>query len=275
VLVATAGDKAICVRVGADASTNRITRRGLAPHIIDRRLFDKGGPLKQVLITRPEPGATETAARLTAVGLVPIVAPVLSIIARQVSAPDGVAGTLLTSRNAVAACPPSLHDRPVFAVGSATAARAAEAGFSRVFNADGDAAALASLVAGTLLPAYGSLFMPAGLGQGTELAASLRRCGFRVIRRAAYRAVYVPVLPDAAAMHLRQGQLAAAMFFSAETSHHFVRLVRAAGLTDAVCEVAAVSISERAAVALRPLPWRRISVAAKPNQDAMLLLLND
>jgi len=63
------------------------------------------------------------------------------------------------------------------------------------------------------------------------------------------------------------------MFFSGETSRHFVRLLRAAGLVEAVRNVEAVSISERAAVALRPLPWRRISVAAKPNQDAMLALL--
>jgi uroporphyrinogen-III synthase len=231
--------------------------------------------LKRILITRPEPGASQTAARLTAVGLCPVVAPVLAIIARDLHAPGHVAATLLTSRNAVAACPPSLHDRPVFAVGTATAAQATEAGFRRVFNADGDATALASLVADTLSPADGSLFLPTGQGQGAELTESLRRHGFHVIRRVAYQAAGVPALPDSAATHLRQGDLAAVMFFSGETSRHFVRLLRAAALADAVQDVEAVSISERAAVPLRHLPWRRISVAAKPNQDAMLVLLND
>jgi uroporphyrinogen-III synthase len=182
---------------------------------------------------------------------------------------------LLTSRNAVAACPPSLHDRPLFAVGTATASQAIEAGFRRVFNADGDAATLAALVADMLSPADGSLFLPTAQGQGTDLTRSLRQNGFHVIRRVAYKAAGVPVLPDSAATHLRQGNLAAAMFFSGETSRHFVRLLRAAALADAIRDVEAVSISERAAVPLRPLPWRRISVAAKPNQDAMLVLLND
>ena len=231
--------------------------------------------MKRVLITRPEPGASETAGRLTALGFLPIVAPVLSIIPRQVSAPDRVAATLLTSRNAVSGCPASLHDRPVFAVGTATATRAAEAGFRHVFNADGDATALASLVGGTLAPMHGSLFLPAGRGHGMELAASLRRRGFRVIRRVAYQAAGVSVLPDAVATYLRQGQLTAAMFFSAETACQFGRLLHAADLTDAVRDVAAVSISERAAVPLRRLSWRRIRVAAEPNQDAMLVLLND
>jgi uroporphyrinogen-III synthase len=231
--------------------------------------------LKRILITRPEPGATETAARLTALGFLPVVAPILSIVAREVSALPRVAATLLTSRNAIAACPPSLHDRPVFAVGTATSVRAFEAGFSRVSNAEGDAAALAGLIARAMSPADGSLFLPAGKGQGTQLAASLRQHGFHVVRRVAYQTTYVPVIPETIETHLRQGRLVAAMFFSAETSRHFVRLLRVAGLTDAVRPVEAVSISEPAAVALRPLLWRRAGVAAKPNQEAMLALLHD
>jgi uroporphyrinogen-III synthase len=81
------------------------------------------------------------------------------------------------------------------------------------------------------------------------------------------------MLPASAALPLRNGQVAAVMFFSGETARHFVRLLRAAGLTEAVRDVEAVSISDRAAVALRPLPWRRVHVAATPNQDAMLALL--
>jgi uroporphyrinogen-III synthase len=229
--------------------------------------------LKRVLITRPEPGATQTAARLTALGLVPIVAPVLSVATKAVRAPDRVAATLLTSRNAVAACPASLHDRPIFAVGGATAAQAAQSGFTRVFDADGDAKALAGLVADTLSPTDGSLFLPTAQGQGIDLAVCLRQRGFHVIRRVAYQTVGVPVLPEAAATNLRQHQLAAIMFFSGETARHFVRLLHEAALSDAVRDVEAVSISDRAAMALRTLPWRRISVAAKPNQDAMLVLL--
>jgi uroporphyrinogen-III synthase len=72
---------------------------------------------------------------------------------------------------------------------------------------------------------------------------------------------------------LQQGQLTAAMFFSTETAQHFVRLVLEAGLGEPIQGVEAVSISERSAMALKKLTWRRISVAAKPNQDAMLALL--
>jgi uroporphyrinogen-III synthase len=225
------------------------------------------------LVTRPQPGAAETAARLTALGFLPIVSPVLTITTRTVQPPNRFAATVVASRNAIEACPPSVHDRPVFAVGTATAAQAAKAGFSRVFNADGDATALAALVAETLSPAAGTLFLLAPQGQGGNLAASLRQRGFHVLRRVAYRVDSIASLPQSVALSLRQRQVSAAMFFSGETSRHFVRLLRIAELVESVRYVEAVSISERAAMALRALPWRRIRVAAKPNQDAMLALL--
>lgn len=229
--------------------------------------------MKRVLVTRPEPGATQTAARLTALGLIPIVAPVMSVAPIGFLAPKRVAATLLTSRNAIAGCPPSLYAYPVFAVGTATANEAMRAGFSQVYDAAGDATALVDLVARTLSRLPSRLFLPTGQGQGTELAASLRQRGFQVIRRVAYTVSGVPVLPEVAATHLRQRQLAAATFFSGETARHFVHLVKAAKLIETVREVEAVSISERTAVALSALPWRRMSVAPRPNQDAMLKLL--
>ncbi len=229
---------------------------------------------KCILIARPEPGATETASRLVLLGYCPIVVPVLEIETRPFVVPDSIAATLLTSRNAIAACPPSLHRRPVFAVGSATAARATQAGFTQVMSADADAHALTRLVAGTLSPAGGSLLLPVGEGQGIEVATALRAHGFHVIRRIAYRAKGITKLPEAAATHLRERTLTAAMFFSGESSRHFVRLLLEAGLTRTVRDVEAVSISAKAAVALRVLPWRCIGIAAKPNQDAMLVLLS-
>lgn len=229
--------------------------------------------MKRVLITRPEPGATQTAARVVALGLEPIVAPVLSIGIKHVQFPKGIAAILLTSRNAIPACSAASPDCPIFAVGVATADAARKVGFSRVFSADANAIALAALVEKTLSPFHGALFLPVGQGQGIDLAASLRQSGFQVLRRVAYTASGVSVLPTAADDHLRRGEVLFAMFFSGETSRHFVRLLRAKKLSNAVRDIEAVSISAQAAMALRSLPWRRISVADKPNQDAMLALL--
>lgn len=233
-----------------------------------------GAPARIVLITRPEPGAQETAARVAAMGARPVLAPMLRIEPRALRLPTPLpAAVLVTSGNAIPALPDVLHDVPLFAVGAATAARARAAGFTRVESADGDASALAALVQARLPADRGALLLASGLRQGGALAAALRAGGFRVTRRVAYAAQPATALTAETEALLRAGVPLAALFFSAETAHAFVRLVRRAALGERLRESEAVSIGMRASVALEALPWRRIRVAARPTQDEMLALL--
>jgi len=230
-----------------------------------------------VLITRPEPGAGETAARVAALGFSPIIAPVVTIRALPARLPpaDNLQAILVASGNALGGIPPSHRRLPMFAVGAATAARAHAAGFAIVSSADGDADALIRLVTRACDAAGAPLLLLAGRDQGVALAGALRAHGFHVIRRVTYTAAPVPHLPATARDALRAGTLAAALFFSADTARHFVRLLGRARLHEAVRTVDALAIGGPAAVALQALPWRRIRVAARPNQDAMLALLDD
>jgi uroporphyrinogen-III synthase len=184
-----------------------------------------------------------------------------------------LAGVLVTSGNALAALLPGCRDRLILTVGDATAQRARATGFHNVVSADGDATALAALLRRRLRPQDGTLLLASGQGQGQALAADLRGDGYRVIRRVVYLARPVSALSDAAAAALAGRQVRAALFFSADTAHHFVRLVQRAGLTNAVGPSEAVAIGQAAGMALERLPWRRIRVAAKPNQNEMLVLL--
>jgi uroporphyrinogen-III synthase len=161
----------------------------------------------------------------------------------------------------------------VLAVGEATASRARAAGFGKVSSADGDAGALAQLAAQNCDIGGAPLLLLCGRHQGITLAADLRTSGFRVIRRVSYAVAPVPRLPPAAGDALRTGTLVAALFFSADTARHFVRLLGRARLHEAVRSIDALAIGKPAAVALQALPWRRIRVATRPNQDAMLALL--
>lgn len=228
-----------------------------------------------VLVTRPEPGASDTADRLSILDLVPVVAPLLTIRGRQTRLPPSgeIQAILATSGNAVAALPLSHRGMPLLTVGDATAERARAAGFARVHSANGDALDLAALAAQMLSPSNGPVLLVCGRGQGKALADALRAHGFRVARRIVYAAEKVAALPEAAAAALRNDMLRAALFFSAETAHHFVRLTTAAGLADRVRGVQALAIGAAAGVALQELPWRDVLVAARPTQDELLALL--
>ena len=224
-----------------------------------------------VLVTRPEPGASETAQRLLALGFVPILAPLFRIEPLALAPPDGLDAVLVTSGNALPALPEGLRATPLLAVGDATAERARAAGFARVLSADGDAVALAAL-AQRACRAGASLLLATGRGQGASLAAALRAQGFVVHRRVAYAARPVRRMPAPAVEGLQEGSVTAALFLSAETARIFARLLPRR-LLPALANVDALAIGEPAADALRFLPWRRVRVSAKSNQDSIMALL--
>lgn len=223
------------------------------------------------MVTRPEPGASETARRLRALHHDPVIAPLLHIRPLALAPFGQVGAVLVTSGNAVPLLPASLHGVPLLAVGHATAERARSAGFTQVASADGDAAALADLTRRACPPGLALLFATAR-GQGMMLAAALRAQGFAVRRRAVYAARPARQMPPEALRALREGRLAAALFLSAETARAFVRLLPA-GLHPALAAVDALAIGQPAADALCVLPWRRVRVSAKPTQDSLLALL--
>jgi len=218
-------------------------------------------------------------------GLTPLVAPLQAVepVPIRLPPPERVAGLVLTSRNAITAIPPAWHAVPVWAVGDATASRARAAGFGGVSSADGDAVALANLIARSIpdpapppagrRPVRATLLLATGRGVGGPITVMLRQHGFRVIRRIAYRARAAPNLPDTAIEALTAGLPLAVLFFSAEAARVFCRLVIRAGLAPAIAAHDAIAISSTAGMALRSLPWRAIRVAARPNQDAMLAML--
>lgn len=224
-----------------------------------------------ILITRPEPDASETATLVARLGFDPVVAPVLQIRPGAVAPGLQVDAVLVTSRNALPGLPEFYRPVRLLTVGRATATRAASCGFSDVLDADGDAADLALLAQRVLKPGA-RLLVAHGRGQGDALMGNLRRLGFRVRGRRAYAAVPAPTLPEPAASALREGSLRAAMFLSAETARVFVRLLPDR-LRPLVAEVDAVAIGQTAASALAPLPWHRVRVSLKPTLDEVLALL--
>jgi uroporphyrinogen-III synthase len=226
---------------------------------------------RAILITRPEPGAAETARALTALGWQPVFAPALSLTALPCESLPRCQALVLTSRAAARALPPAAL--PVIAVGEATAAEARARGFADVAAAAGDAAALAALIGATRRPEAGALCLAVGEGYALDLAAALRAKGFRVMRRVVYAARPSASLPGEAQQALRDGSIHAALFTSPRLARETIRLLRAAGLASAAQRIIALALSPRIAATLGALPWAEILTAARPDQAALLACL--
>jgi uroporphyrinogen-III synthase len=226
----------------------------------------------RVLITRPVPEARALARLLEARAHVVAIEPLLTIepLPATLDLTD-VQAVAVTSTNAVPALGAARH-LPVFAVGAASAAAARAAGCARVESAAGDAASLARLIVASCRPADGAILHVCGTEVRPGLAEGLRAAGFGFRRQAVYRARPVQALSAPACALLRQG-IDAVLLFSPRTAATFAGLIgrhaleRCLGATDACCLSAAV------ADACRALAWRRVRIAARPDQEALVELL--
>jgi uroporphyrinogen-III synthase len=228
----------------------------------------------RVLVTRPEPGAARTAEALRAAGWQPLLAPMLEIARRGpvLPVPGAVQAVLVTSANALPAFDAAWHRKPLLAVGAATAAAARAQGFAVVESAEGDALALAALVTYRLTPRDGPLLLATAERQGEMLVELLRAGGFGVLRRAVYTARPVRRLPDAATAAIAGRDLAAALFFSAETARAFTHALPVR-LRPSLAAIRALSLSPAVDTALADLPFASRQVAACPTAAALLAIL--
>ena len=135
----------------------------------------------RVWVTRTQPGADATAARLRDLGHDPIVSPVLAVRRLPVETGLSAVGALaFTSANAVDAfadAAKGARSLPVFTVGDATAAAARRAGFTDVLSAQGDIHALAELIVRERSRVRGGVLQPAAGEPAADLEALLAEHG--------------------------------------------------------------------------------------------------
>ncbi|MDO9502755.1 uroporphyrinogen-III synthase, partial [Falsiroseomonas sp.] len=163
-------------------------------------------------------------------------------------------------------------------VGEGTAEAARAAGWAQAEAAGGTAVDLARLASARLDPQAGPLLLAVGQGYALDLAADLRRRGFRVLRRIAYAARPATTLPGAVRDALASGEVPPVILFhSPRSARCAITLFREAGHAETIAQMAALVISPRVAEAARtaiaPLRWRDLRVAARPSEDALLALL--
>lgn len=226
-----------------------------------------------VLITRPQPAASEIAAELKERGIDAVVEPLLRIVPRSTALDlANVEALLFTSSNGVSAfvSQSTARSLPVLTVGDATAAAAREAGFATVHSAAGAVGDLATLVRTTVKPGA-TLLHGAGADLAGDLAADLP--GYFIRRVTLYDAVAATSLSDAARRALRAGEIQAVLLYSPRTARTFSALAAAAGIDTG--GLIALAMSGNVAAVLAPNRWRGVKTAAAPTGAAMLALLDE
>ncbi len=227
-------------------------------------------PRPRILVTRSEPGASETAARLHAAGYDAVLEPLFAIVPIEVVLPDFDA-LAFTSANGVrrfAVLAPRRHT-PVFCVGARTAQAAREAGFVDVTSADGDVRALGDMILAKL-PAGARLLHAGNEDSRGDLAGRLVSDGIAAQFVALFRAEPVPAPGPALAR-----QLAGERVFAAALVHSPRGGEILAGMISAAANPAAVDVAAISPAAAAPLTGlaRRVAIAEAPNEESLFSAL--
>lgn len=233
--------------------------------------LDRPPRRRRLWVTRAEPGASETAARLRALGLEPEVFPLLRVEPATGGAFDleGLQSLAFTSANGVRAFGQlsPRRDFSVFAVGPATAAAAKAAGFAQVTAGDGDGRALAERIA-ALSPA-GEIGVAAPDLPAFDLAGALQAKGLTARRLILYRTEMATDVPPALRRALAAQAIDGVLLHSPRAAEALAGLDLAAPI---IADLELFALSEACAAPVRGLGWRRLQVARSP-QDAELLKL--
>ncbi len=189
---------------------------------------------------------------------------------------SGVQAVLLTSANGARALAQATVERDisVYAVGDATAREASDLGYNAVTSAAGDVDRLTEVVTDALDTKAGRLIHVAAHHVAGNLVDTLSERGFEVERAELYEAVAYEQIDPKVERELRDGSIHVVLFFSPRTALAFVNLVRHAHLEKACENLEAVCISEAVAKEIDAIAWHGIAIAAHPNQESLLAVLD-
>ena len=225
-----------------------------------------------VWITRGEPGATATAARLAKLGFDPIIAPLLSFMDLdadlKIGPDEALAFTSVKGVERAAALTTQRHS-PVFAVGDVTAEAARAAGFKSVASAGGDVLALAALIIDAR-PKGGVLHTAARQTAG-DLVGVLTQAGVKARKLAAYETAALATLPDRVATVLASSRLCALLIHSPKAGQAAAACFEGCGF--ALDGVAVFGLSLACVAPLGRVGLKRLAAPSIPTEDALMAML--
>lgn len=229
----------------------------------------------RVLVTRPEPQARRTAGRLEQLGHKAVLLPLTKAIHDPQAAHAALGkphvALAVTSSEALrvlSSLGPELRpnlDKPLFAVGPATAAAARRRGFDNVLEGPGNGSGLAAHIVAQASPPAGTILYLAGRPRSPEFETSLADAGLDFSTAEIY--AMQPISHQERAVAAAFKGVDAVLLYSRENARLLFDLPSPAP------DVVYLCISEKVAEAIPRQFHGNIKIAVHPDEQALLALL--
>lgn len=233
---------------------------------------------RRVLVTRPEPDAAQTAARLAATGYAPIVLPLFETLALAVdrsAIPRDAVAVAATSANAIRLAPreivAALRHLDCFCVGAKTADAARRNGFESIIEGSGDARRLATVIIESEI--QGPLVYLCGRVRRPDLEDAFGAAGIANVPVEVYDTQAISRADREVLSILDGSPIDMALVYSVTAGKALDKLSRAQNFRHLFEKTAFFCLSERVATTLQSDEPRLIRTSLEPTEDAMLSLM--
>jgi uroporphyrinogen-III synthase len=249
---------------------------------------------KMTLIIRPQPDADRDVTLLQRYGVPALASPSMKRIHQAHDLPELVdfSGIILTSRNAVEAITKldkvnadrsSWAKLPVFAVGSATAAAARDAGLSNIIRGTGGGAGLLAPISRYFTENMGKqkngkpsnknlpLLWPSAVEISFDMVAALAAHGVPVKRLPVYQMIANDALDLTITDKITQGSIAAVVATSPRSVQIFRRNLDAVGKASSLARMVLIAGSSAIATAAGG-GWQTVYTARQPRRSRLLAI---
>ena len=233
----------------------------------------------RVLVTRPEPGAAQTARRLEELGFSPVLLPLSETRALPVDVATipVAAAVAVTSANALRHASRdlvgALAERPCFAVGEKTAAAARAAGFAKVTQGPGGAEQLASMLLEQAAPGETVVYL-CGRVRLCSFEELLADAGIAVVVVETYDTLGLTNAEDADYLSLIGQPVDAAVLYSVVAAEALLDIAHQPKLSHLFENTMFVCLSSRIASVISDRSQAKFLIAAEPTEEALLSLLS-
>ena len=232
----------------------------------------------KILITRPEPDASDLALKLVSRGYQVLTAPIVDIVQYKDTLInlERISAVITSSKNGIRALANASNDRStcLYVVGKGSKEEAERIGYKNINVGPGDAKGLCDLVCKQLSPSDDDLLCASGMHQSFDMHKYLISKNFSITKVVLYEVKAKKNFPIKIIRAMKNKEIDALLFYSPRVAELFVKFLKEKNLVKQACNFDVICISKKVAKKIENIGWQRVLIAESPDQSSIFSLLD-